>query len=95
MKKEEPDILEKVEDVAEKADKTIQKEWRPIFKKYPLTFTMMSVIGFVATVYGLEGVIDNIEFFHNNPFVVLIIGLLLLLLTGTLFKRLRNKEINH
>jgi len=94
-KEEGVDILEEVEDAAKAVDKHIQKKGRPIFKKYPLTFTIFSITGFAAVIYGFEGVLDKIPFFRSNPWLVLIVGLFFLTGTGTLYTWLQNKEIDH
>jgi len=43
----------------------------------------------VATLYGFEKVIDRIDFFTAYPEVLLLIGLVTLAGTGTLYKKLR------
>ena len=58
------------------------------FTKYPLIFVLLSSFGLVATFYGFEKVIDNIPFFVENPNMILISGILVLIITGTLFKKL-------
>jgi len=58
------------------------------FTKFPLVFVLLSSFGLVATFYGFEKVIDQIPFLTNNPFLILITGIAVLLFTGALYKKL-------
>jgi len=58
------------------------------FTRFPLVFVLLSSFGLVATFYGFEKVIDGIPFFTNNPYMILITGILVLLFTGALYKKL-------
>lgn len=57
-------------------------------QRFPLLFTLLGAFGLVATFYGFEGLIDQFEVLSNNPIILLIIGVLTLGLTGTLYKKL-------
>ena len=56
--------------------------------KFPWLFVGLSTFGLVATLYGFEKVIDQVPFFANNPWAVLLAGLATLVITGTLYKKL-------
>ncbi len=58
------------------------------FNRFPLLFTLLGAFGVVATFYGFEGLIDQISFLADNPFIILGTGLLVLILTGSLYKKL-------
>lgn len=58
------------------------------FGRFPLLFTMLAAFGLVATLYGFERLIDKVEFLADNPFILLGIGVLTLILTGSLYKKL-------
>ena len=57
------------------------------FSRFPILFTLLGTFGFVATLYGFEGIIDT-TFFSDHPFLLLVTGLLILALTGSLYKKL-------
>ena len=59
-----------------------------VFERFPLLFTMLATFGVVSTFYGFERLIDRIELFSENPLILLTIGLLTLIFTGTLYKKL-------
>lgn len=59
---------------------------RSVFARFPLIFTLLGVFGLVAVLYGFEGIIDQIDLFADNPFILLITGILVLAFTGRLYK---------
>jgi hypothetical protein len=58
------------------------------FHRFPLLFTLMATFGLVATLYGFERLIDEVEFLNDNAFILLGVGLITLIITGTLYKKL-------
>ena len=60
-----------------------------VFDKFPIVFTMLGSFGLVATFYGFERLIDKIELFTENPWILLGTGVGTLLFTGTLYKKLQ------
>ena len=76
--KQEPKI------VAQKFDRTRKSA----VNRFPLVFTLLGAFGLVATFYGFEGIIDRIELLKENPLILLTVGILTLVFTGTLYKKL-------
>jgi len=64
------------------------KQQRAALARYPLLFTLLTTFGLVATLYGFEGLIDEINFLSNNPIILLTIGVVILIFTGSLYKKL-------
>ncbi len=58
------------------------------FKRLPLLFTLLATFGLMSTFYGFQHIIQKIPVLANNPFIALIVGLVTLLFTGTLYKKL-------
>ncbi len=58
------------------------------FSRFPLLFTLLAAFGLAATTDGFQRLMTRIPFFANNPYVTLVVGLLILLVTGTLYKKL-------
>lgn len=58
------------------------------FHRFPLLFTLLGAFGLVATFYGFEAILNKIQFLADNPFLLLGTGILTLILTGTLYKKL-------
>lgn len=59
------------------------------FSRFPAAFVLLSSFGLVATFYGFEKVIDQVDWLVENPHFLLALGILTLLLTGTLYKKLK------
>lgn len=57
-------------------------------ERYPLVFTLTGAFGLVATFYGFEGIINRIDVLANNPYFILATGILALIITGQLYKKL-------
>ncbi len=62
---------------------------RAVFERFPLVFTLLGSFGLVATFYGFERLIDKIDLFANNPWILLGTGVATLAVTGTLYKKLQ------
>ncbi len=58
--------------------------------RFPVVFILFSAFGLVATFYGFEKLIDEIPSLANNSKLLLAVGLIILTITGTLFKKLDN-----
>lgn len=56
--------------------------------KYPLLFGLLITFGFVSTLYGFEKLIDRVDILVNNPWILLIIGVSLLVITGAAYRKL-------
>jgi hypothetical protein len=77
-------IRDKEEIVLQKFDQQRQN----VFQRIPLLFALLGSFGLVATFYGFEGIIDRIDVLADNPVILLMVGILTLGLTGTLYKKL-------
>lgn len=66
--------------LADKRDRTAQK--------FPLGFGLAASFGLVATFYGFEGLINKIDWLARNPWAVLGVGVVILVATGTAYRKL-------
>lgn len=66
----------------------LAKSKHTAFTRYPLLFTLLGAFGIVIANNGIQGLIAKVEWLNRNPIITLIIGLLILLFTGTLYKKL-------
>lgn len=80
--KQQQNIIKREEEVIKKARKTYSA-------KYPLVFALGGAFGLVSTFYGFEKLIDRVELFGNNPWILLATGLLILSVTGSFYNKLR------
>jgi type VI protein secretion system component VasF len=58
-------------------------------RKYPWLFAVVGAFGIVATFYGFEKLIDKVDIFVENPWILLITGLVTLAVTGTFYNKLK------
>ena len=85
------DILHHMEDLTEQVNDMMVTTTKPAFRRYPLTFAILVLFGVVAVTEGAKGVLEEFSPFANHPWYMLITGLFVLVITGTLYKKL-NKE---
>jgi hypothetical protein len=77
--------------IRDKEKAVVQKlsdEKKLAHERFPLLFTLLGTFGLVATFYGFEHLIDKIDFLVDNPLIMLGVGVLTLIFTGTLYKKL-------
>ena len=56
--------------------------------RFPLLFGLAVTFGLVSTFYGFEGLINKIDWLQNNPWATLVVGVSVLIATGTAYKKL-------
>lgn len=66
----------------------LTRERNTAFKRFPLVFTLLGTFGLVSVLYGVQHLFDKVPYLVNNPILALIVGLVVLLITGTLYKKL-------
>lgn len=79
---------QKVREAEARVVDRLLKRRQSAFQRFPLLFTMLTTFGLVATLYGFERLIDKVEYLSDNPFILLGVGLVTLIITGTLYKKL-------
>ena len=57
-------------------------------RKFPLLITLSATFGLISVFYGFEKIIDRVDLLVNHPWVLLIIGLALLGITGKVYQKL-------
>ena len=81
-------IADTIEMTEDKIETVVAPVRRGFVRRFPILFILLVTFGVTATLTGMEQLLLQVEFLNNNPFVVLIIGIVLLVLTGTLYKKL-------
>jgi len=82
------DILRHIEVISEKINQIMGKGTSSAFGRYPLTFTLLILAGVVAVSEGMKTILVDIGFFAGHPWRLLFAGLVILIGTGTLYKKL-------
>lgn len=68
--------------------KKIEEKRTLVQTKYPLLFILLVTFGAVATLQGFNKIIEEIPILSDNPWILLVTGLVTLMATGTLYKKL-------
>lgn len=56
--------------------------------RFPLLTALIATFGLVMLLAGFQRVIEKIEFLNNNPWLLVVSGLTILIITGTVYKKL-------
>lgn len=59
-----------------------------VLKRFPIAFSLLTTLGASVTFLGLEKLVSEISFLNNNPLLMLLFGITVLAITGTLYKKL-------
>lgn len=86
------DPVEEAEKVVRDLNETAGRYTRPILRRYPFLFAFLITFGVAAILDGLRFFFEKFEFLKENPFVLISIGVVILLLTGTLYKKLEKSD---
>jgi hypothetical protein len=85
------DPLYEIERATMKVNKFMGNKTQSVFSKYPITFSFLGLFGVMSVLHGFDAVIFKIPFLNNHPIFVFTIGLVILIFTGSLYKRLQKK----
>jgi len=69
-------------------ESVIEPMQKTVFTRFPILFTLLVTFGVVITLLALERIVVEFTYIYERPFLMLSIGLGLLTLTGTLYKKL-------
>lgn len=83
-----PDPVFELEKLTKTVNDLAGSKSRGVLKRYPTLFMLLTALGFSAVIHGFENLFDNIELFAKNPDYLLLFGLMVLIFTGSLFKKL-------
>lgn len=86
-----PDPLQELERTAQEMNEFMHRHNHTVFGRYPLLFSLLGTFGVAAILYGFETMLDEIPYFHERPMIPLVIGVAILVGTGTLYKRIEKK----
>ena len=82
------DPIQEAEKIVKNFNDTAGKYTRPVLQHYPFLFAFLLTFGVSAILEGLRFLIEKIEFLTDNPLILILIGVIILLLTGTLYTKL-------
>ncbi|MDO8492200.1 MAG: hypothetical protein Q7S34_00975 [bacterium] len=84
------DPIKKVENLTRQVNDYMELRGKDVLSRYPILFSFLATFGLVSVIYGFERIIDGIPFLNNHPFLILILGVGILIFTGSLFKHFKS-----
>lgn len=75
-------------DKEERLVKALASQRDKAHQRFPLWYALLATFGFVSTLYGFEKLIDQVDLFVNHPWILLLMGVTTLIITGTAYKKL-------
>jgi hypothetical protein len=75
-------------DAEQKLIHKIVEERVKVETKFPLIFLLIVTFGFVSVLYGFEKMIDRFPFFEEQPWFLLGLGIIVLVVSGSTYKKL-------
>lgn len=91
---ETPNPILELEKTTERLNAFMDHRRRTVFGRYPFTFSFLATFGAVCIFYGIHAILDQIPLMHEQPLVPVAIGIVILLATGSLYKRLEEKKVD-
>jgi hypothetical protein len=82
------DILKHLENLSNDVNKTIAPKTKSVFRRYPVTFGLLILFGGIILHEGLKGLLKKFGLLEISPIYLVIVGLVILAITGTLYKKL-------
>lgn len=86
------DPIKKAEEIIEGAHNETGKYTKPVLKRYPLLFSFLLVFSVASILHGFEMWADKINLFEEHPSYLILIGVIVLFLTGMLYKSLEKMK---
>ena len=80
--------IKAVEKATMLAESTLAPVRTTILKRFPTIFALLVTFGITATFLGIERVILKYQIFEESPWLILTLGILTLVFTGRLYKKL-------
>lgn len=68
--------------------KQLERQRKRALARFPLVFILLGTFGVISIYYGLQKIFEKTPLVANNPIVAIIVGVIILLFTGTLYKKL-------
>jgi hypothetical protein len=80
--------VEHVEELVGKMHSVAKVQAKPVLKRYPLLFSLLIAFSLAAVFHGFDLLMEEYSYFREHPLVLIGIGVLGLLITGSLYKKL-------
>jgi len=82
------DPIEQIDKTVRQAQEVAGKYTQPVLRRYPLLFAFLLAFGTAAIFTGFHLWAETVPLFENDPVILILFGVIVLFLTGTLYKTL-------
>ncbi|MFZ2484475.1 MAG: hypothetical protein WAX80_03070 [Minisyncoccia bacterium] len=82
------DVLRQLELLTQQVNTLADRRGKFVFNRYPITFALLALFGLVTVSEATKEILKDMGVFDANPWIALVIGLFVLVLTGTIYKKL-------
>ena len=86
------DIVDSVQSVITEVENGMEQHFAPVRKnlieRFPILFMLITTGGFVLVLFSMEAIFADWFLLQEYPWVTLLIGISILVATGTLYKKL-------
>ena len=86
------DPLQRIESMVRDLHDKAGKHTQPVLRRYPLLFAFLLVFSIAAIIHGFDLTVDRYELFDRYPVALMVIGIVTLVLTGTLYESLKKMK---
>lgn len=76
-----------IDSVERQIEATVTPLRRNVLKRYPTVFLLAVTFGITATAFGTEQLMSRSTFLMERPYLIILIGITLLVLTGTAYRK--------
>ncbi len=84
----EKDPILETEKMIREIHDSVSSYTHPVLSKYPLLFAFLVTFSFAAILHSFGLIIDETRVLREHPYYLMLAGILVLILTGTLYKKL-------
>lgn len=85
----EASVIKDVDGVAKSVEQTTVRFRKSVLERFPFLIIGLSTFGVVAVLYSFEQMIEMVPLLDENPFLIFLLGITALGITGTLYKKLQ------
>lgn len=81
-------VTKKLEHAVVNTERVFEPVRNSLFKRFPISLTLLVTFGVAATFYGTERLIAQITWLNERPLLILCAGICALAFTGKLYQKL-------
>jgi len=81
-------VIRHLETLSSQINRVMAPRAKSVFRQYPITFGLLILLGVMGLHEGLKGVMKSLGLLDINPWYLVVSGLVILIITGTVYKKL-------